>query len=91
MAHEDFKYTTRKLIRNDDDQCGDFFMVNFKERYLESKGSPETRLENPPGNLALPGDLEENASHQKHIVVLLPGLRFVLRLQYLIMPVWYRF
>ena len=39
-------------------------MVNFWERYLGSKGSPESLVEDPPqGNLAAHADLEENASH----------------------------
>ena len=39
-------------------------MVNFKEKYSESKGFPACGLEDPPsGNLAPTGDLEETASH----------------------------
>ena len=43
-------------------------VVNFRKKYLESKGPPDTRLENPPSaNLAPPGDLEESASHHMQI------------------------
>ena len=39
-------------------------LMKFRESYGVTKGSPVTRLEEPPlGSLAPPGNLEENASH----------------------------
>ena len=66
MAHGEVRHTLGNLIKMIVINVVFFHMVNVRERYLESKGSPVTRLEDPPsGNLAPPGVLEESASHHE--------------------------